>query len=132
MGKRLRLRLGNIDLTVVLNETATAAGLAAAAPFDSRTNRWGQELYFGTPASGEASEATASTVRRGEVGFWPPGRAMCLFFGPTPLSVGDEIRPASPVAVVGWIDGGEESLAALDQLGDGLPVTVTADGPTSE
>jgi len=34
-------------------------------------------------------------VELGDLGYWPPGQAFCLFFGPTPASQGDEIRPAS-------------------------------------
>ena len=41
----------------------------------------------------------------GDVGYWPPGQALCLFFGPTPASHDDEIRPASPVNVIGRIEG---------------------------
>jgi hypothetical protein len=41
----------------------------------------------------------------GAVAFWPPGQAICLFYGLTPMSTGDEIRPASPVNVIGQIEG---------------------------
>ena len=41
----------------------------------------------------------------GDVGYWPPGQALCLFFGPTPASRGDEIRPASAVNVLGKLEG---------------------------
>ena len=44
-------------------------------------------------------------VELGDVGYWPPGQALCLFFGPTPASRGDEIRPASAVNIVGAIEG---------------------------
>jgi hypothetical protein len=44
-------------------------------------------------------------VQLGELGYWPPGRAFCIFFGPTPASRGDEIRPASAVTVIGQLEG---------------------------
>ena len=54
----------------------------------------------------EAPEDDArEVVEMGDVGYWPPGQALCLFFGPTPMSRGEEIRPASPVNVIGKIDG---------------------------
>ena len=41
----------------------------------------------------------------GDLGYWPPGQAFCLFFGPTPASHGDEPRAASPVNVFGKVEG---------------------------
>ena len=49
----------------------------------------------------------------GDLAFWPPGSALCLFFGPTPASRGDEIRPSSPVTVVGRIEGDPTVLRAV-------------------
>lgn len=123
MGKRLAIRLGTTQVTVALNESATAQALAAAAPFEATSNRWGDEVYFGTPVDGEPREATAETVTLGTVGYWPPGRALCLFFGPTPLSAAGEIRPASAVALVGEMAA--EAGAALADVRDGEPVEVT-------
>ncbi len=123
MGKRLSIRLGTTQLTVALNESATAQSLATAAPFEATSNRWGDEVYFATPVDGEAREATAETVPLGSVGYWPPGRALCLFFGATPLSGAGEIRPASAVALVGQMAA--EAGAALADVTDGEPVQVT-------
>ncbi len=126
MGKRLSLRLGTASVSLWLNESQTAAALLAATPFEAAANRWGQEIYFATPVAGEAAEATAETVTLGEVGFWPPGSALCLFCGPTPLSVDDEIRPASAVVIVGRIEATAAELALLDEIADGTPVAVEA------
>lgn len=126
MSKQLRVQAGNQTVTVVLNDSATAAALVEAAPFEATANRWGREIYFTAPVAGPTAEATAATVPCGAVGFWPPGSALCLFFGPTPLSCGDEIRPASPVALVGLIEGDEALWAALEAVLDGAPVRVEA------
>jgi len=123
MGKRLSIRLGTTQVTVALNESATARALAAAAPFEATSNRWGDEVYFGTPVEGEPREATAETVAVGAVGYWPPGRALCLFFGPTPLSGAGEIRPASAVALVGEMTA--EAGQTLADVTDGEAVAVT-------
>ena len=56
------------------------------------------------PVQADEQDAV-ETVDMGAVAYWPPGQAICLFFGPTPMSVGDEIRPASPVNVVGSLEG---------------------------
>lgn len=120
----MRVRLGRLTITVALNESATAAALYEAAPFEAAGYRWGQEIYFATGVCGEGDEATSECVARGDVGYWPPGQALCLFWGPTPLSVGEEIRPASAVAVVGRMEAEEGHYAALDEVIDGVAVTV--------
>jgi hypothetical protein len=73
-----------------------------ALPFEASANTWGDEIYFSIPI--EIGEENAQeTVDMGDLGYWPPGTAMCIFFGPTPMSKGNEIRPASPVNVFGKI-----------------------------
>ena len=69
-----------------------------ALPIEASASTWGDEIYFGIPvAAGE--EMGQEVVELGDLGYWPPGSAFCMFFGPTPMSRGDEIRPASPVTV---------------------------------
>ncbi len=76
-----------------------------ALPIESTAYRWGDEVYFSTPVSAE-EENVVETVEKGTIAFWPPGNALCIFWGPTPASRSpDEIRPASPVNVLGRIIG---------------------------
>jgi hypothetical protein len=82
----------------------TARALWDALPIEARANTWGDEIYFSIPVEAEA-ENPKEVVEAGDLGYWPPGSAFCIFFGPTPASRGDEIRPASPVNVIGRIDG---------------------------
>lgn len=73
-------------------------------PFETRANTWGDEIYFSIPVKlGE--ENAQETVEVGDLGYWPPGQGFCIFFGPTPISRGDEIRPANPVNVFGKVKG---------------------------
>ncbi len=123
MGKRLTIELGTKQVAVSLNDTAVAQALAAAAPFEAVSNRWGDEVYFATPVEADGQEAAAETVAPGAVGYWPPGRALCLFFGPTPLSEAGTIRPASPVAVIGQL--GDHAAEVLAEVDDGQPVRVS-------
>ncbi len=44
-----------------------------------------------------------SVVEKGDLGYWPDGPAFCIFFGQTPVSTKDEIRPASAVEVIGKV-----------------------------
>ena len=82
----------------------TARAIWAALPIEAAAQTWGDEIYFPVPVTLPEDEAQA-VVALGDLGYWPPGRAFCIFFGPTPASRGDECRPASPVNVFGRIDG---------------------------
>ena len=86
-------------------ETLTATLIWEALPIEGTGNRWGEEIYFAIPVEAELDDTARTLVERGDLGYWPQGRALCIFFGPTPVSRGDEIRPASAVNIVGKIKG---------------------------
>lgn len=99
----------------------TVAALRQALPLKATANRWGKEVYFSTPVSADL-EKGVDVVEKGAIGYWPPGQALCFFFGPTPASRNpQEIRPASPVTVVGHVLGDPE---VLDLVQDGDPVEI--------
>jgi len=104
MGKKIRISAGAVEATAELNDTRTAQAIWKALPIKGRANLWGDEIYFSIPPSLEL-EAGQEVVNIGDLGYWPDGNAFCIFFGPTPVSQGDEIRPASPVTVFGRIIG---------------------------
>ena len=81
----------------------TARAIWEALPLESRASTWGDEIYS-IPVDAEP-EDPKEIVEIGDLGYWPPGSAFCIFFGPTPASRGDEIRPASPVNVFGRVEG---------------------------
>ena len=87
----------------------TAEAILAALPIEGRGSRWGEEIYFSIPVN-MGEENSSGVVGMGDLGYWPPGNAFCIFFGPTPASSGDEIRPASPVNVFGKVVGPLENL----------------------
>ena len=102
--RRIRITAGSEEVTAVLNESGTADLVWAALPLEASASTWGDEIYFRTAV--EAGEENGrEVVDYGDVGYWPPGQALCLFFGPTPASRGDEIRPASAVNVLGRMEG---------------------------
>ena len=104
MGKKIHIRAGAIEAEAELNDTRTAQAIWEILPIEGRANLWGDEIYFSIPLSLEL-ETGQELVNIGELGYWPQGNAFCIFFGPTPVSQGDEIRPASPVTVFGKIRG---------------------------
>jgi len=102
--RTIRITAGKITATATLDGSRTAGTIWQALPIEARGNTWGDEIYFSIPVTCEP-EAAREVVELGDLGYWPPGSAFCIFFGPTPASEGDEIRPASPVNVFGRIDG---------------------------
>ena len=104
MRKKIRIRAGAIEAEAELNDTSTAQAIWEALPIKGRVSLWGEEIYFSIPLILEL-EAGQELVSIGDLGYWPDGNAFCIFFGPTPVSQGDEIRPASPVTLFGKVIG---------------------------
>jgi uncharacterized protein len=101
---RIAITAGDIRLEADLNDTSTAAHLWEALPIHATGSVWGDEIYFPIQVDAEIERAK-EVVALGEIAFWPPGSAFCIFYGPTPASQGDELRPASAVTPLGRIDG---------------------------
>jgi len=109
--KRIRATFGDVVVTAVLNESRTARELWAALPVESEAKRWGDEVYFETSLTLE-EEDPQPVVPSGGVAYWPPGKALCFFFGQTPYS---------PVNIVGEVEG---DAGVLSSVGDGDAVRV--------
>ncbi|MEU9499160.1 cyclophilin-like fold protein [Streptomyces sp. NPDC048196] len=109
------------QLTATLDDTPTAAALMAALPVDATAHTWGEEVYFDTGLSPALEPDARQVVEAGTVAFWPPGNALALPYGPTPISEGDEPRLASPCNVLGRIDGDPRVLATV-RSGDPIHV----------
>lgn len=115
MAREMRIVTGKVQRKAVLNSSSMAEALWKSLPQTSSVSRWGDEIYFTIsvePAGGEKKEV----VEKGDIAFWPPGKAFCIFFGPTPMSQGEEIRAASPVVMLGKVQG---SLEEFRKVQDG-------------
>jgi hypothetical protein len=110
-----------IDLAADWTDDAprTRDAIADALPLEGDAAKWGDELYFSIPVD-VASENARAEVDVGTVAYWPQGSALCLFWGPTPASSGEEPRAASPVNVVARID----DVSDLAAVGSGAHVRV--------
>lgn len=109
--RRIRISSQNLELTAKLNDSNTSNMIWEALPITGKVQTWGDEIYFPIPIHAETEDATAAeVVDEGAIAYWPPGKALCLFWGPTPASQGDEIRPASIVNVCGKIEGNAQLL----------------------
>ncbi|MCZ7393110.1 MAG: cyclophilin-like fold protein, partial [Candidatus Methanoperedens sp.] len=73
-------------------------------PFESTAHRWGEEIYFDIPLDLKL-ENGKEVLDVGDIAYWPPGKNMCIFFGPTPSSKGGEVRAYSAVSVFGKVIG---------------------------
>ena len=114
MGDRqIQISTGNLTLTATLNESETANQLWESLPITGRVQIWGDEIYFSIPVNVEEELGSQETVQAGTVAYWPPGSALCLFWGSTPISAPGEIRPASAVNVVGILDNDPNLLAEV-------------------
>lgn len=106
MSRRIRFVIGDQSFPAVLHDTPAADRLWQALPLTASYSTWGDEIYFSTGLQLGDRE----TVELGDVGYWPPGTALCLFYGPTPMSGPGEIRPASEVLVLGRLEGDPRAL----------------------
>ena len=104
MPKAIRISVGDVELDAELNDSETADQVWNALPIASGFNTWGNEIYFSIPVHA-GPENSVETVEIGDLAYWPPGKAFCIFYGKTPASSGDEIRPASPVNPLGNVHG---------------------------
>lgn len=119
--RQVQITSGDVTIVATLNDSPTADAVWEALPLSGNAQTWGDEIYFGIPVKAENDEYAEETVEFGAVGYWPPGNALCLFFGSTPMSAPGEIHPASPVNVLGVMEG---EIAALKSVGSGSVVTV--------
>lgn len=119
MKRRITIRAGTVEVKAELGDTDIADKIYAALPIEARAQTWGDEIYFEIPVAVSLDETAREVVELGDLGYWPTGRAFCIFFGPTPASRGSEIRPASAVAIVGKVQG---DLSPLKGVRDGEPV----------
>ncbi len=121
MAKKIIIESGEVRAEAELNDTETAGLIWDCLPVEASANTWGDEVYFDVPVQ-TGLENAAEVVDVGDLGYWPQGPAFCIFFGPTPASRGDEIRPASAVNIVGKVSGDATVFRAVSA---GQTITLT-------
>jgi hypothetical protein len=121
MSERIVIKANEVAFEAELNDSVTGKAIYGALPIRAKGQRWGGEIYFNIPVSCELEEDSRDVLEEGELGYWPPGTAFCIFFGPTPASSGDEIRAASAVNIVGRMKG---DLSGLWGVPDGAEVCI--------
>ena len=102
---KIKIEIGTLSVEAELNDSATAKKVAEGLPITASFNTWGDEIYFTIPVDAELDETAREEVEMGDLGYWPSGRAFCIFFGQTPMSEPGSIVPASAVNIIGKIIG---------------------------
>lgn len=103
MSQQIRITVGEVSLIGELGDTETALAIIDALPIETEFNTWGDEFYFEIPLKMELDDTATDVVKVGDIGYWPSGRALAIFFGPTPMSSRDDPVPASEVNLVGKV-----------------------------
>jgi uncharacterized protein len=110
---RIAIRIGTLSMEAELHETLTAQKIAAVLPLRTSFNTWGDEIYFAIPVDAALDDSAQDIVELGALGYWPPGKALCIFFGQTPVSQPGKIMPASAVNVIGKVLGDATAFKAV-------------------
>jgi len=111
--RKIRIKTDRLVKEAALAANEAADGIWEALPLQGRVNRWGDEIYFEIPVEVPLAADARADLVIGELAYWPPGQAFCIFWGPTPASLGAEPRAASPVNVFGKVDDRPEDLGSV-------------------
>ena len=110
---RLRISAGSTRFEIEISSSETAKALAAAVPFESRAQTWGEEVYFATPVSAKLEDGARQVVEPGTVCFWTQGNALALPYGRTPISTDERPKLADPCNVLGKVIGDPRKLEKI-------------------
>ena len=102
---KIKIQIGTLSIEAELNDFPTAKKVAETLPITASFNTWGDEIYFTIPVNAELDETAREEVEMGDLGYWPSGKAFCIFFGQTPMSEPGRIVPASAVNIIGRVIG---------------------------
>ena len=111
---RIRIQIGEIEIYGAVNDSDVAKSVVSVLPINSSFNTWGDEIYFPIPIELDITDGQ-EVVLAGDIAYWPPGHALCIFYGQTPASRDGEIRAASEVYVIGNILGDADVLKSADK-----------------
>ncbi len=105
MPLHVKIQIGDTSLQAEFFDTPCSKMIIDKLPIETIPNEWGDEFYFEIPVKAGLDQTATTKVKAGDIGFWPPGNALAIFFGPTPMSKGNDPVPASAVNLVGKILG---------------------------
>ena len=103
--RRILISSGKLSFSATLMDNRAARAFWKQLPIETKASTWGHEIYFPVPIELASTKDDKDVVAMGDIAYWPPGSAVCIFFGRTPASRGEEIRAASPVTLLGKVEG---------------------------
>ena len=123
---KIKITVGNVSMEAELFDTPTSRKILDVLPLETTFNTWGEEIYFEIPVTAELDDTAKDVVEIGDLGYWPTGKAFCIFFGQTPISEPGKIKPASAVNIIGRVLGNAtefkkvmgEQLVKLEPIND--------------
>ena len=114
MKHTVQVKIPNLSLIILelddTNSPKTVNDFIEKLPFTVDLNVWGDEIYTSESPITQPEENAKSLVQLNDVAYWSTGKAICLFYGSTPIGNPGEITPASPVNVLGKIISPDKSL----------------------
>lgn len=111
--RKIRIKTNAVVKEAQLNDNETAEAIWEALPIEGVVNRWGDEIYFSIPVQVDLAGDAHAEMDIGDLAYWPPGTAFCIFWGPTPASLGNEPRAASPVNVFAKVEDAPEDFGRV-------------------
>ncbi len=102
---KIKITIGGVQVVAELQPNRTAQAIVDALPIDASVNQWGEEFYCSLPGVKDYRETAKNQVKVGDVAFWGMGQMLAVFFGRTPMSLGEDPVPADRVNVIGKIQG---------------------------
>jgi hypothetical protein len=112
---------GELKAVILDKNPKTTQAVLDALPFEGTAKVWGEEIYFTIPVDSE-EEKGQQDMEEGDIAYWPVGKAMCIFFGPTPVSESEKPKAYSPVNLFSRVIGDAE---VLKRVKDGEAIRVT-------
>ena len=110
----VQVTIPNLPLIILelddVNSPKTVNAFIEKLPFTVDLNVWGNEIYTSESPITQPEENAKSLVELNDIAYWPTGKAICLFYGFTPIGKPGEITPASPVNVLGKIISPDKSI----------------------
>ena len=125
MKKKILASISGLENIIIeldcTNSPKTCKDILDSLPFSVSAHLWGEEIYTDESSITQPEENAKALVELDDVAYWPSGKAICLFFGPTPIGKKGEIKPYSPVNVVGKITDPDKSI--LKNFNDGTKIS---------
>ena len=121
MMRKILITINNLSVSAELNDSVSANKIWGVLPLSGSANVWGDEIYFEIPVSLKEVSDAQQEVDVGTLAYWPPGSALCVFFGKTPASTSDKPKAYSPVNILGSVDG-DSKIFKIVKAGDQIVI----------